>query len=137
MYENNTKALMDMDWNYPEGFFEQFGQLETEEERIRLLYGRYKVNRGRFQGITLWDEGIPNQLENPGYQEEPGLYFYPCPMVEMNRGFTILPADEELLDHYQVTAVELGFSVQHIRIAGLYQKDNENPALKRILAQEI
>ena len=57
--------------------------------------------------------------------------------LEMNRGFTILPADEELLDHYQVTAVELGFSVQHIRIAGLYQKDNENPALKRILAQEI
>lgn len=58
-------------------------------------------------------------------------------MVEMNRGFTILPADEELLHHYQVAAVELGFSVQHIRIVGLYQKDNQNPALKRILAQEI
>lgn len=78
MYEKNTKALMDMDWNYPEGFFEQFGQLETEEERIRLLYGKYKENLGQFEGIPLWEKGIPDQLENPGYQEEPGLYFYPC-----------------------------------------------------------
>lgn len=58
-------------------------------------------------------------------------------MVELNRGFTILPADEELLEHYQVQGVDLGFPVQPTRIVGLYQRDNQNPALKRILAREI
>lgn len=79
MYENNTKVLMKMDWSYPEGFFNGFEQLKTEEERIALLYQQYKSNLELFEKIPLWGIGqIPERMENIKYQEEPCMYFYPC-----------------------------------------------------------
>lgn len=53
--------------------------------------------------------------------------------VEMGRGFTILPVEDEIMESYEVQGINMNFEKQTVLLVGLYQKNNENPVLRKIL----
>lgn len=103
MYENNTSILKQMDWNYPDGFWKEFFEKETEQERLKMLFGRYKEQLELFEKIPLWETGkMPGEKTEVGLQVEPAIYFFPCEgiskgtvLVTPGGGYSCIATDVE------------------------------------------